>query len=63
MKIVIIDYGLGNIHSVAKAISVCGGVPLITNKKTEISSADKIILPGVGAFDDAVAELKKLAQA
>jgi len=60
MKIVIIDYGMGNIHSVAKSIQVCGVEPVITNKKSDISSADKIILPGVGAFDDAMAELKKL---
>ncbi|PIQ87784.1 MAG: imidazole glycerol phosphate synthase subunit HisH [Candidatus Omnitrophica bacterium CG11_big_fil_rev_8_21_14_0_20_43_6] len=60
MKIAIIDYGMGNIHSVAKAIQVCGAKPIITNKKTEISLAEKIILPGVGAFDDAVQELKRL---
>ena len=60
MKIAIIDYGMGNIHSVAKAIEVCGFKPLITDKKNAISCADKIILPGVGAFDDAMQELKKL---
>jgi glutamine amidotransferase len=60
MKIAIIDYGMGNIHSVAKAIQVCGVEPLITNQKNQINSADKIILPGVGAFDDAMSELKKL---
>jgi len=60
MKIAIIDYCMGNIHSVAKSIQVSGAEPVITNKKSEISLADKIILPGVGAFDDAMAELKKL---
>jgi imidazole glycerol-phosphate synthase subunit HisH len=60
MKIAIIDYGMGNIHSVAKAVQVCGAQPLISNKKSEISAADKIILPGVGAFDDAMQELNKL---
>ena len=60
MKIAIIDYGMGNIHSVAKAIQVCGVEPIITNKKSQISLANKIILPGVGAFDDAMLELKKL---
>jgi glutamine amidotransferase len=43
MKIAIIDYGMGNIHSVAKAIQVCGVEPLITNQKNQINSADKII--------------------
>jgi glutamine amidotransferase len=60
MKIVIIDYGMGNIHSVAKAIEICGIQPVITNKKSQIISADKILLPGVGAFDDAMQELIKL---
>ena len=60
MKIAIIDYGMGNIHSVAKAIEICGVKPLITSKRNEISSADKILLPGVGAFDDAMQELNKL---
>ncbi|MCX5698152.1 MAG: imidazole glycerol phosphate synthase subunit HisH [Candidatus Omnitrophica bacterium] len=60
MKIAIIDYCMGNIHSVAKSIQVSGAEPVITNKKSEISLADKIILPGVGAFDDAMVELKKL---
>jgi len=60
MRIAIIDYGMGNIHSVAKAVSVCGGESIITDQKAQISSADKIILPGVGAFDDALAELEKL---
>jgi glutamine amidotransferase len=60
MKIAIIDYGMGNIHSVSKAIQVCGVKPVITNKKADLGLADKIILPGVGAFDDAMQELKNL---
>ncbi|MDD5109095.1 MAG: imidazole glycerol phosphate synthase subunit HisH [Candidatus Omnitrophica bacterium] len=59
MKIAIIDYGMGNVHSVAKAIAFFGATPVITNKKSNISSAAKIILPGVGAFDDAIFELEK----
>jgi len=60
MKIAIIDYGMGNIHSVSKAIELCGAKPIVTNKKSQLSSCKKIVLPGVGAFDDAVAELEKL---
>lgn len=60
MKIAIVDYGMGNIHSVAKSIQVCGVEPVITNKKSQLVLADKIILPGVGAFDDAMLELQKL---
>ena len=60
MKIAIIDYGMGNIHSVSKAIQLCGARPIVTNKKSLISTCEKILLPGVGAFDDAVCELEKL---
>ena len=59
MKIAIIDYGMGNIHSVSKAIELCGAKPVVTNKKSEINSCQRIVLPGVGAFDDAMAELEK----
>jgi len=59
MKIAIIDYGMGNIHSVAKAVALFGAKPVITNKKSDISFCDKLVLPGVGAFDDAIAELEK----
>ncbi|MBI4981920.1 MAG: imidazole glycerol phosphate synthase subunit HisH [Candidatus Omnitrophica bacterium] len=57
--IAIIDYGMGNIHSVNKALQVSGAKTLITNKAEDIKSCDKAVLPGVGAFDDAVLELKK----
>jgi glutamine amidotransferase len=57
--IALIDYGMGNIHSVKKALELCGAQVLVTNKLKDISSCDKIVLPGVGAFDDAVSELEK----
>lgn len=57
--IAIIDYGMGNIHSVNKAIQLHGAKTIVTNNAKDISSADKAILPGVGAFDDAMKELKK----
>jgi len=60
MKIAIIDYGMGNIHSVSKAIELCGAKPIVTNKKSQLTSCEKIILPGVGAFDEAVIEMEKL---
>ena len=59
MKIAIIDYGMVNIHSVAKAVALFGAETVITNKKSEINSCAKIVLPGVGAFDDAISELEK----
>ncbi len=57
--IAIIDYGMGNIHSVNKALQAYGAETIITNKPTDIQLCDKLILPGVGAFGDAMLELKK----
>lgn len=57
--IAIIDYGMGNIHSVQKALQLFGAKTTVTNKAEEIRAADKAVLPGVGAFDDAMRELKK----
>lgn len=55
----IIDYGMGNIHSVQKALESLGGRTAVINKAEGISACDKLVLPGVGAFDDAMLELKK----
>ena len=52
MKIAIIDYGLGNLQSIHNAICYVGADAVITDSKNEIENADKIILPGVGAFQD-----------
>ncbi len=49
--IVIIDYGIGNLNSVANMVRHVGGKYHITSNPSEIASADKLILPGVGAFD------------
>ncbi len=57
--IAIIDYGMGNIHSVQKALESLGGRTVVTHKADEIKKCAKLVLPGVGAFDDAVAELKR----
>ena len=56
--IAIIDYGLGNLHSVQKAVVHVGGKALVTNDATAILGADKIILPGVGAFADGMRGLE-----
>lgn len=57
--IAIIDYDMGNIMSVEKALNSLGFETLVTNNKKEIQSADKVVLPGVGAFGDTMAELNK----
>lgn len=59
-SIAIIDYGMGNLRSVQKAFEACGAKPLIVSKSRDIEKADKVVLPGVGAFTHAISELKKL---
>ena len=57
--IAIIDYDAGNIKSVEKALQKLGQEVIITRDPEEILSADKVILPGVGAFGDAMVNLRK----
>lgn len=57
--IAIVDYGMGNLHSVAKALAHVGGEATVTLDVSEIARADKIILPGVGAFADAMRALRE----
>lgn len=55
----LINYGIaGNLHSIKKAIEKAGGIVKIVNNEIELNSVDKIIIPGVGSFKDAMAELK-----
>lgn len=57
--IAIIDYDAGNLRSVEKALASLGEETVITRNFKEILNADKVILPGVGSFGDAMAQLKK----
>ena len=54
----IIDYGAGNLNSVEKAVRFLGFECTVTGDKDEILSSDKLILPGVGAFEDAMKHLQ-----
>ena len=54
-----IDYDAGNIKSVEKALTALGETVVITRDKDTLLRADKVILPGVGAFGDAMAKLRK----
>jgi len=56
--IAIIDYDAGNIKSVEKAVQALGEVSLVTRNREEILRADKVILPGVGAFGDAMKKIR-----
>lgn len=55
--IAVIDYDAGNMLSVVKALRHLGQEPVITREATDICNADKVILPGVGAFGDAMNKL------
>ena len=55
--IAIIDYDAGNLRSVEKAIEAIGEKAVVTRNRDEILSADKVILPGVGSFGDAMGRL------
>jgi imidazole glycerol-phosphate synthase subunit HisH len=57
--IAIIDYQMGNLRSVQKALERVGHPATITSRAADIAQADKVILPGVGAFEDAIAELRR----
>lgn len=56
--IAIIDYDAGNLRSVEKALNYLGQAAIITRNKDEILSADKVILPGVGSFGDAMGKIR-----
>lgn len=58
--IVIVDYGLGNLHSVEKAFKRVGSKAIISNKIDEIDSASKLVLPGVGHFKKGMEKLNNL---
>ncbi len=57
--IAIVDYGMGNLRSVEKALEKVGAEVNVTRDPDELRRADRIVLPGVGAFGDAMANLEK----
>ncbi len=60
MQICIINYGMGNIHSVYNAIKSLGYDPLVSNRGHDVDKSDILILPGVGAFETAMRNLNGL---
>lgn len=58
--ITIVNYNMGNLGSIQNMLSKVGARSLVTNDKTELRKATKLILPGVGAFDSAILSLRKL---
>jgi len=58
-KIAIIDYQMGNLRSVQKGFEKVGYQATITSDPRELAIAERVVLPGVGAFGDAIAELRR----
>ena len=56
----IVDYGMGNLRSVQKAFERLGHEAVISSRPEEIAAAQRLVLPGVGAFRDAINELDRL---
>lgn len=61
MKLVIVDYEAGNLRSVARAVAHAGGQPLITSSARDVERAEALIVPGVGAAADTMANLRRYA--
>ena len=59
-RVAIVDYGVGNLFSVEQACAFVGLTSVITNSRKDILDADAVILPGVGAYGDAMATLHRL---
>ncbi len=58
--ITIVDYGMGNLRSVSKAFEIQGYAATVTSSPTEIKNANGLVLPGVGAFGECMANLERL---
>lgn len=60
-KVAVIDYGMGNIQSIARAFEISGVAVEVTDKIDRIESSDVVVLPGVGSFGSAVTNLKRIS--
>lgn len=58
-ELVIVDYGVGNLRNVYKAVEAAGGQPRVVNRPDALAGAAGIILPGVGAFGDAARNFRE----
>ncbi|KKN46137.1 hypothetical protein LCGC14_0676080 [marine sediment metagenome] len=58
-KVLIIDYDMGNIDSISRAIEECGSEPIVSNSYSDFEQASLIILPGVGSFATALKNIEK----
>ncbi len=58
VRIVVVDYGAGNLRSVARALNHIGAEPVVTDDPAVVANADAVVLPGVGAAGDTMANLR-----
>lgn len=59
MKVVVVDYGAGNLHSVSRAVVNAGTRPLVTSNPSYLDDAEAVIVPGVGAAADTMSNLRR----
>jgi imidazole glycerol-phosphate synthase subunit HisH len=59
LRVAIVDYGMGNLDSVARATEECGGRPVVTSSGEEIGNSPAVILPGVGAFAKGIERIRE----
>lgn len=57
-SVTIVDYGMGNLYSVSRAFETCGATVILSSDPEKISLAERLILPGVGAFGNAMMEVR-----
>jgi glutamine amidotransferase len=62
MKIAIIDYGLGNLRSIQRGLEEVGARIVVTHRRDDLIDADAIVLPGVGAFEEAYKNIEPLSE-
>ena len=58
-NVAIVDYGMGNLDSVVRAVEECGGSPRVVSQPGDLENATSIVLPGVGAFDNAIRKIRE----
>jgi imidazole glycerol-phosphate synthase subunit HisH len=57
--VAIVDYGMCNLDSIRRAVEECGGSPVVTDDRSDIKHAARIVLPGVGSFADAMKNIRQ----
>lgn len=58
ITVAIVEYGMSNVDSVARAVEYCGGRPVVTDDPRDLAKATHLILPGVGSFDQGMENLR-----